>query len=167
MERIDDAGRWVLRHLGLARFVPVWDRFWRYAVGSALTALLSQLVLFVVFSLLRLTTARTASIIATLVGIPPSYWLNRAWAWRRRDRSSLRRDVVPYIAMAVVSLVVSTWAVDAAHTHALALGASRLDQDIVVQGTYFGSFVVLWFAKFAFMHLALFGRQAPQRADVS
>jgi len=159
MDWIDRTGRSLLAAVGFDRAVPLWDRFWRYAAGSAVTALLSQAVLFVVYSLTHLLTARDAAIAATLAGIPPSYWLNRSWAWRRRDRSSLGGEVVPYVAMALVSLVVSTWAVDAAHAHALALGASRVDQDIVVQGTYLASFVVLWFGKFAFMHRALFGRE--------
>lgn len=163
MDRIDRMGRRLLELIGLGRFVPIWDRFWRYAAGSAATAILSQLVLLVVYSVWHLLDARDSAIVATLVGIPPSYWLNRSWAWRRRDRSSLAREVLPYVAMSLTSLVVSTWAVDVAHAHALALGASRLDQDVVVQGTYFASFVVLWFGKFAFMHLALFG---PKRSSL-
>jgi putative flippase GtrA len=157
VDRIDRAGRWLLRRIGLARLVPLWDRFWRYAAGSAATAVLSQFVLLLLYSTTHLLDPRDASIAATLAGIPPSYWLNRSWAWRRRDRSSLVRDVLPYLAMSLVSLVASTWAVDVAHAHALALGASRLDQDIIVQGVYLGSFVALWFGKFAFMQVVLFG----------
>lgn len=144
----------------------LWSRFWRYAAGSAATAVFSQVVLLVVYSVGHLESAHNAAITATLLGIVPSYFINRYWAWGRRSRSSLSREVLPYVAMALVSLVFSTWVVDFAHSHASLLGRSQLAGDIVVQGSYFGSFVLLWFGKFAFMHTWLFrSRELAQGAS--
>jgi putative flippase GtrA len=148
-----------------ARARGLWSRFWRYATGSAVTAVFSQVVLLVVYSVGHLESAHDAAITATLIGILPSYFINRYWAWGRRSRSSLSREVLPYVAMALVSLVFSTWVVDFAHSHASILGRSQLAGDIVVQGSYFGSFVLLWFGKFAFMHTWLFRtRESAERA---
>jgi putative flippase GtrA len=142
------------------RVRALWSRFWRYATGSLITAIFSQLVLFFVFSVLRLENARDSAITATLVGAVPSYFINRYWAWGKKSRSSFRREVVPYIMMALISLVFSTWFVDFSHSHAGFLGSSRLAVDTVVQGSYLLSFVILWFGKFTFMHKWLF-RSVP------
>ncbi len=146
----------VLSEEHYGRLRSLWSRFWRYATGSALTAVFSQLVLFLVFSVLRLENAKDAAITATLAGAVPSYFINRYWAWGKKSPSSLRREVVPYVLMAVTGLVFSTWFVDFSHSHASFLGTSRLTTDIVVQGSYLLSFVILWFGKFAFMHKWLF-----------
>jgi len=145
----------------LVRLRGLWSRFWRYATGSAATAVFSQIVLLVVYSVGHLESAHDAAITATLLGIGPSYVINRYWAWGRRSRSSLSREVLPYVTMALVSLVFSTWVVDFAHSHATMFGRSQLAGDIVVQGSYFGSFVLLWFGKFAFMHGWLFRSRGP------
>jgi putative flippase GtrA len=147
------------------RIRALWSRFWRYATGSLITAIFSQLVLFLVFSVFRLENARDSAITATLVGAVPSYFINRYWAWGKTSPSSFRREVVPYVVMALISLVFSTWFVDFSHSHAGFLGSSRLAVDIVVQGSYLLSFVILWFGKFAFMHKWLF-RSAPATDSV-
>jgi putative flippase GtrA len=144
-----------------SKIVNLWQRFWRYAAGSLLTALFSQFVLFVVFSLLHLESARDSAITATLAGAVPSYFLNRNWAWGKRGRSSWAREVIPYFAMAITGLVFSTWAVDFANSHANVLGTSRIDRDFIVQGSYLLSFALLWFGKFALMHSWLFAENNP------
>jgi putative flippase GtrA len=141
------------------RLRALWSRFWRYAAGSLISAVFSQIVLLVVFYVLRLENARDSAITATLTGAVPSYFLNRHWAWGKRNRSSFRREVLPYILMAVTGLIFSTWFVDFAHTNASFLGHSRVAVDVVVQGSYLLSFVLLWFGKFAFMHKWLFRTQ--------
>jgi putative flippase GtrA len=147
------------------RFRALWSRFWRYATGSLVTAIFSQVVLFFVFSVLRLESARDSAITATLVGAVPSYFINRYWAWGKKSPSSFRREVIPYILMALISLVFSTWFVDFSHSHAGFLGSSRIAVDVVVQGSYLLSFVILWFGKFAFMHKWLF-RGVPTSESV-
>jgi len=138
------------------RLRALWSRFWRYATGSIITAIFSQLVLFFVFSVLRLENAKDSAITATLIGAIPSYFINRYWAWGKKSPSSLRREVLPYVLMAVTGLVFSTWFVDFAHSNAGFLGSSRIVTDVVVQGSYLLSFVILWFGKFTFMHKWLF-----------
>ncbi len=145
------------------KLINLWSRFWKYATGSAISAIFSQLVLLLTYSILRLESPRGAAITATLAGAVPSYFLNRNWAWGRSGRSSLHKEVLPYFAMAIAGLIFSTWAVDWAHSNVTVFGTSRLVQDIVVQGSYLGSFVILWFGKFAVMHRWLFN--APTAPD--
>jgi putative flippase GtrA len=132
-------------------------KFLKYAAGSGISAVISQIAFVASFGPLHLFNARGSSIFATFVGMVPSYFLNRHWAWKKRSRSSISREVIPYIAMAVIGLVFSTWSVDFADSHSQFLGSAHVLRVLFVSGTYFASFAVLWFAKYAFLNRFLFG----------
>jgi GtrA-like protein len=55
---------------------------------------------------------RPANVIACAVAAVPSFHLNRSWAWGRRGRSRLLREVAPFWALAFLGLAFSTWAAD-------------------------------------------------------
>ena len=55
--------------------------------------------------------AGTANLIAVACGIPPSYLGNRRWVWQRRGRGDVAREVVPFWAMSIAGLILSTWLV--------------------------------------------------------
>ena len=57
-------------------------------------------------------TARAANVVACAVATVPSYYLNRCWAWGRRGRSHLWKEVVPFWVIAFAGLALSTWAAD-------------------------------------------------------
>lgn len=58
--------------------------------------------------------------------------------------------------MAVIGLVFSTWSSDFADSHKTIVGTSHLAQVILVDGAYFGSFAILWVAKYIFLKRILF-----------
>jgi putative flippase GtrA len=132
-------------------------KFLKYAAGSGISAIISQIAFILSFGPLHLFDARGSSIFATFVGMVPSYFLNRNWAWKKRSRSSVSREVIPYVVMAIIGLVFSTWSVDFADSHSHFLGHAHILRVLFVSGTYFMSFAVLWFAKFAFLNRYLFG----------
>ncbi len=129
----------------------------KYAAGSGISAVISQVAFILSFGVLHLYGSRGSSILATLVGAVPSYFLNRNWAWQKRSRSSVGREVVPYFIMAILGLVLSTWSADFANSHASIVGTSHTMKVLFVSGSYFGAFAVLWLAKFAFLNKFLFG----------
>lgn len=89
-------------------------RFSRYAVGSVVAFAVSQLV-FLLFYGPRWTSPQVASVLAFGAGAPVNYMLNRRWAWQRRDRPALRRELLPYagiVSMSVAASAVGTWGVD-------------------------------------------------------
>ncbi|MHB8189541.1 MAG: GtrA family protein [Ferrimicrobium sp.] len=163
---MDRIVQYVKQKLGarFPRLRALWSRMWRYAAGSIISLIISQLVFLSLFSLFRVAGSHNSSIIATLSGMVPSYFLNRNWAWGRRTRSSLHREIIPYVLMAVIGLLFSTWSADFSNSHPHVLGPSRIDQDITVQGAYFASFAILWFGKFAFMQRWLF---APPKVEIA
>jgi putative flippase GtrA len=67
----------------------------RYSLVSLVSIAVSQSVLMVAFGMLH-WTARLANVAACAVATVPSYYLNRSWAWGRRGRSHLWREVVPF-----------------------------------------------------------------------
>ena len=143
----------------LGRFVgsDLSKKFVKYAVGSGVSAVVSYVALILSYGVFHLFEARGSAIFATLVGAVPSYFLNRNWAWQKRDRSSLSKEVVPYLIMAIIGLVFSTWSTDFASSHSSIAGPPHSSAAVLfVSGAYIGSFAVLWFAKFAFLNRFLF-----------
>jgi putative flippase GtrA len=58
--------------------------------------------------------AGTANVIAVCCGILPSYLANRRWTWGRSGKGSVAREVVPFWALSIAGLLVSTVTVAAA-----------------------------------------------------
>src|SRR5262249_40487347 len=93
--------------------------------------------------------ARAANIWAVCISAIPSYILNRTWAWGKRGKSHLWKEVVPFWALALLGLAFSTWAADWADHHfngstpAVALAA-------------FGAFGILGGGKFIIFNKILF-----------
>ncbi|HUS62317.1 MAG TPA: GtrA family protein, partial [Acidimicrobiales bacterium] len=81
----------------------------RYTLVSIIAFAVFEMSLFVLLGLLH-WSARDATILANVIGGVPSYYLNRRWAWGKRGRSHLMREVVPFWALAFISLAFSTWA---------------------------------------------------------
>jgi putative flippase GtrA len=95
-------------------------RLSRYTAGSVIAAAVSEVAFVVTFGLAH-APAVVATVVAFLAGAVPNWVLNRRWAWSRRDRVNPRRELVPYVAIVVATLVVTT-----AGTAAVAAAASNL-----------------------------------------
>jgi putative flippase GtrA len=81
-----------------SRVVPVWMR---YAAGSLISTVISQIALVTAYGLLN-ASAAVASILAFVVGTVPNYLLNKAWAWSDQ-KVSHRRLVVSYVLVMIVT----------------------------------------------------------------
>ena len=83
----------------MARLTPAARRWGpkllRYSLASVVSIAVSQAVLVVAFGLWH-WTASVANVVACAVATVPSYYLNRTWAWGRRGRSHLWKQVVPF-----------------------------------------------------------------------
>src|SRR3712207_727678 len=143
----------------MSRLTPaarVWGRkVLRYSLVSVVSIAVSQTVLMVAFGMLH-WTARLANVVACAVATVPSYYLNRSWAWGRRGRSHLWKEVVPFWAIAFVGLGLSTWAADLASALARGAGASHAATTAIVMAASLLAFGVLWVGKFAIFNALLF-----------
>jgi putative flippase GtrA len=127
----------------------------RYSLVSLISIAVSQSVLVVAFGMLH-WTARVANVAACAVATVPSYYLNRSWAWGRRGRSHLWKEVVPFWALAFAGLGLSTWAADLGATLAGQAAASHAATTAIVMTASLLAFGVLWVGKFVIFNALLF-----------
>lgn len=146
---------------------PGGKRAIRYTLGSGFSFVISQVVFLASYGVFHFFGARGSSILATVAGAVPSYFMNRYWAWEKRGKSHLSKEVIPYFAMAGVSLAFSTWSADFASSHRSFIGSSHFAQLLLVDGAYMASFAILWFGKYSIMNRLLFARSKSPRDEVS
>lgn len=119
----------------------------RYAGGSVVATVCSQATFLLVYGPLHATPA-VSSTLAWLAGAVPNYWMNRRWTWRSTGRPSLRREVVPYVAIVLGTLLVAILATSAG-AHALAgTTLSHAARTVIVTGIYFAVYAVMFVFRF-------------------
>ena len=133
---------------------------------SAITVVVSQVALFVLYAGLH-WTARSSNVLACVVGGVPSYYLNRRWTWGKTGPSHLLKEVLPFWAIAFVGLVFSTWTADFAETRARDLTSSRLGQAMIINAAVIAAFGVLWVAKFILFNKVLFVQDEDLQAALA
>jgi putative flippase GtrA len=133
--------------------LPHWLRMSRYTMGSAICFLVSEVVFVAVFWP-HLLGARSSSIVASIAGIIPGYYLNRTWTWGRRDKSDFWREVVPYWTAALGGAVAAALAIGVVNN--AAIHSSRGTRTLLNATTYMATYGVLFVAKYAFFHKILF-----------
>lgn len=132
----------------------------RYATVSAIATAVGLSVLAVLVGGFKMSPG-WANAIATGVGTVPSFELNRRWVWRHADRSLLRQ-ALPFAALALVELVVSSVVVDAAAGWAGDQHFGAAWRVAVVLGANVAAFGSLWVAQFVICDRVLFRRPAAR-----
>jgi putative flippase GtrA len=107
--------------------------------------------------------AGTANVIAVLCGIGPSYVGNRQWVWRRDGHGDVAREVVPFWAMSLLGLVLSTFAV--ARIGHVAASWSATDRAVALPAANLGTFAALWVVQFVVLDRVIFRDRAPTQAQ--
>jgi putative flippase GtrA len=145
--------------------LPIWRRFSRYTIGSAICFGVSEATFVALFQS-QLLGAKGASIVASIVGIVPGYALNRTWTWGRRERSSFWREVVPYWGTALSSTAIAAVVIGA--VNGAMLGEPRSTRTIINAAAYMLTYGVLFILKFVIFHRWLFAplpATAAERLD--
>ncbi len=135
----------------------------RYAMVSVVAVVVSQVVLF---GAQFFWSARVSNVVAVFVSAVPSYQLNRRWVWGKSGRSGLVGEIIPFWAMALAGLLLSTWGADYAAANASRITASSVGQKLVVNFAAFAAFGVMWVAKYAILNRVLFA-PGPTPAEVA
>jgi putative flippase GtrA len=109
---------------------------------------ISETTLLVCYGLLDLAPG-VSSTIAWVAGAIPNYWLNRRWVWGRRGRPSASREVLPYVAIILGTLLLAalvTKGVDAWMRSADVSGTTRTAAvGVAFLGVYVAMFLVRYF----------------------
>ena len=119
----------------------------RYTLGSVITTIFSQAVIFITYGLHIITGVVSATLFANLLATIPSYHLNRRWAWKKSGSSHWRKEVIPYWSMSLTGIAFSTIGAFAAkhliHTHHW----SHLVNTGLVAFVNLVSFAIFWVLK--------------------
>jgi putative flippase GtrA len=138
----------------------------KYTAVSVISVAVSQVALLIFFGFLK-WTARSSNVAATSIGAVPSYYLNRTWAWGKRGRSHLWKEIVPFWVLAFIGLALSTWAVDFAESWALTHHLHHLAKLAVVMGSALAAFGVLWIVKFVLFNKVIFVQDEDLQAALA
>lgn len=119
----------------------------RYGTGSLIATACSYLTFVVLYGIVG-TTAGVATFFGWLAGAVPNYWLNRTWTWRRRGRPDMRREVIPYIAIIVGTLILAVVVTDATSAAISGIVSSRAWRTFVVGAAFLGVYLVVFALRF-------------------
>jgi putative flippase GtrA len=141
-----------------SRTVPVWMR---YAAGSLISTVISQIALVIAYGPLH-ASAAVASIAAFVVGTVPNYLLSKAWAWSDQ-KVSHRRLVGSYIVVMIITNVLAitmTLALDDCVRAYVRSGAPRT---MLLSLAYVTSYGLMFIVKYLLFDGLLFRQRCNAR----
>jgi putative flippase GtrA len=129
----------------------------RYGSVSVIATTTSLVVLVALVSSNVMAPA-AANVMATFAGMVPSFELNRRWVWGATGRPSLRRQIVPFAALSMTGLILSTAAVQLVATATADAGWGHAASTVAVTVANLAAFGVVWIAQFVILDRVLFRR---------
>lgn len=142
------------------RHSPDFAKLWRYATISVVSTAISLTGLFLFYRVLGLSPG-WSNIWATVIATIPYYFLNRIWVFKKRGRSHLTKEVLPFWAIAFASLILSTLAVRFAGYEARSIASETTRAGILVMAN-FATYGILWLMKFFVFNKILFRSRAHE-----
>jgi putative flippase GtrA len=141
-------------------------RFFRYSVGSVVAIVTSEVTFVLCFGTGWLGTTG-ASVVAFFAGAIPNYVLNRSWAWERRGRPNLGREVVLYAVVSIVSLVSAAVVTGWVSRVAPHFTASHAARTALVAAAYLATYGLLFILKFVIFQRVVFVEPHRDHATTS
>jgi putative flippase GtrA len=135
----------------------------RYGAGSVLATVCSQSTFLLLYGPLGASTT-VSSVLAWFAGAVPNYWMNRSWTWGRRGRPSLRRELLPYAAIILGTLVLAILATAGVAALLDGTSVSHSARTFLVSGTYFLVYAVMFVFRFLLFDRLFGSREAPANA---
>ena len=142
---------------------PTGRKFLKYSAASVVNVVAAEVVVIVTFGFLH-WPARTTAVLAAVVAAIPAFWLSRRWVWGRTGRSHLRYEVLPFWALALTGLALSTWIAGVAERFGAEVTASRFLQTLILMGSGLGVSGAFWVFRFLLLNGVLFADRQPWRA---
>ena len=142
---------------------PSGTKLLKYSAASVISIFVS-VVCLVIFDGLFRWDAVVSSTLATAIATVPSYELNRKWAWGKRGRGHLWREVVPFWALAFAGWAFSTYSVKVVESALKSSALPHLEKTGIIVVVYIGAFGVLWVVKFILFNKLLFAPRASEPA---
>jgi putative flippase GtrA len=124
----------------------------KYSASSVIATVVSQLAF--ALSYWFGAAAIVATLVAWLAGAVPNYVLNRRWTWGRSGQK------LPYT-MIVIGSAVTAAVVTSVTDHLAQPVDSHALKTLLVTGSYFGTYAVLFIVKFVLFDRLVFARTSP------
>jgi putative flippase GtrA len=131
-----------------------------YTAGSVIAAGCSELALVVCYGLLDLAPA-VSSTVAWLAGAIPNYWLNRSWTWQRKGRPSLTREVLPYVAIILVTLVLAALVTRGVDSWLRGADVSGTARTVAVAAAFLGVYVIMFAVRYVLLDRLFRSEERP------
>ncbi len=153
----------VVSHPTWARWTrtPLSARFTKYALGSVV-AFISSNVAFALFYVLAASTT-ACSVAGFIAGAIPNWILNRRWAWQRSGRPPARQ-IIGYIGVSIVVLVTTSAVTGWTNRRVQTIPAHHGVRLIIVTASYVAVTVLLFAAKFVIYDYWVFSERSRVRA---
>ncbi len=135
----------------------------RYGASSLVATACSEVTFLLLYGVGN-TSTTVASVLGWLAGAGPNYWMNRSWAWGRRGRPSLRREVLPYLVVVLTTLGLAVVATGAASSALDSMDVSDLVRTVLVGGVFLLVYVLVFILRF-FLFDRLFATPAVDHPD--
>ena len=136
-------------------------RFTKYALGSVVAFMASNVVFALFYVLSASTTA--CSVAGFVAGAIPNWILNRRWAWQQQGRPPARQ-VIGYIGVSVVVLVTTSAVTGWTNAQVQSLPQGHGLRLLIVTASYVAVTIVLFVAKFAIYDYWVFSDRSRVRA---
>ena|GEM_PF-384124 len=152
----------VARVLAPARGMGSLAKFIRYSMVSVVAILISQVVILLAAWLFHLSGV-ASNALGAVASTPASYELNRKWAWGKRGKSHIWKEVVPFWALTFAGLAASTVTVQIADTMAKSHHVYGIDRALAIMGASLFAWGVVWVAKFVIFNQVVFAAHVAKR----
>jgi len=158
------AMRWFLnlslmrKVLSLSRGDRAIHKFVRYSMVSGVAIVISQVTILICAGVFHLSGI-LANTIGALAATPASYELNRKWAWGKRGKSHLWKEVAPFWGLTLIGYLASTGTVQLADNICHSHHVTGLGRAFAIMGA--SLYGVVWIAKFIIFNKLVFASKAP------
>ena len=145
-------------------------RMAKYFVGSVIAFVVSTVTFGVAFGT-GLLGSKGASLTASATGAIVNYFLNRNWAWGKRGRADMRRELIPYWRTVVFTAIAAAVVTGAVNAILRDLDAARAVRTVLNTVAFVATYGIAFLFKYR-MFDRLFGThhrrhdQGPVAADV-
>jgi putative flippase GtrA len=149
----------VLRGVTSSRLARLFTRF---AAGTAVPTVCSQLAFVLMFGVLT-ASATVSGVVAFIAGAVPNFLIHRYWTWRRSGPVGIRDELMPYLMVIIFSGLVAigiTAGVDRLIGETI---NDRALRTVVVAVAFNASYLPLFILKFALLDRLVFGSDEAER----
>ncbi|WP_167166387.1 GtrA family protein [Saccharomonospora amisosensis] len=140
-------------------------RLFRAATSSIVATSISQVTL--IGLLWWGATPSLASAVAFVAGAIPNYFLARSWAWGRKGKPQVARELMPYFAVIGAAGLASVGLTTVAGWITEPLRISGFVRIIVLDAAFLASYSLVFILKFALLDRLVFAGGARTRAATS